>query len=414
MLKRLALPLLILSLLLAAGCAAAAAGGVSERAAQRIARDFLLDSPTYQYDGIADSVEMVQSEEADDGWRFVYRFESLHGGYGDRTGQVLTQVITPHTAVITVKDSEVSSALLDGQWEMVAQTPITTPLPTSGIPQPSGLSPQGLPGREGAAASAGAIFPAVGGIQPSGIWVTGLGKVSVQPDLALLNLGVEVLAPTVQGAVGRASASMNAILDALTRRGIAERDIQTRFFNIYPRYNYREVVRCPNEGPLPLPIPTPTPMPPYSLEPLPGEFRLETEGCYRTSEQVLEGYQVSNQVTVKVRDLEAVGVIIDEVAQAGGDDIRIQGISFTVEAPTALQAQAREEAVQDALAKARQYAQLTGVQVGPLLYITESGVFPSVLDFGRAETFAAPVLPTPISGGELEVQVMVQAVFAIQ
>ena len=215
----------------------------------------------------------------------------------------------------------------------------------------------------------------------AGIWVTGLGKVTLEPDLALLSQGVETRADTVEEARAEAAAAMTGIIEALKAKGIADKDIQTRYFNISPEYTYQEVY--------------------------------ENGRSYR--KQVLTGYRVTNTVTAKIRDLDIVGETIDDVVLAGGDASRIQSIRFTVEDSSAAQVQARESAVIDALAKADQFATLTGVTRGNLLFITESsGGVPVVQDFARIE--AAPFadgVATPISAGELEVQVSVQAVFAI-
>ena len=226
----------------------------------------------------------------------------------------------------------------------------------------------------------GYVSPQVGSSQ-TGIWVTGLGKVMVEPDLALLNLGVESRAKTVKEANAQAAVAMNAIIDTLKGHGVADKDIQTQFFNIRPQYEWTEVI----------------------------------EGGIRTNKQVLVGYIVSNTVAAKIRDLTSIGTVIDDVANAGGDLTRINGISFTVEDQTPLMVQARELAVKDALAKAQQLADLTGVQLGRLVYIAESGSgVPVVRDFGvRIEAMAASAAPTPISGGELEIQLNVQAVFEI-
>ena len=216
----------------------------------------------------------------------------------------------------------------------------------------------------------------------SGIWVTGQGKVTLEPDLAILRLGVEARAKTVEEARAEAAVAMAGIRDALKSQGIADRDIQTRFFNIYPEYTYQEMY--------------------------------EDGRCY--NKQVLTGYRVSNSVTVKVRDMDILGVTIDEVVAAGGDATRIDGIQFTIEDASVAQTQAREKAISDALVKAEQFASLTGVGRGSLLFITEvGGGAPAVYDYGvRAESFDAVSAPTSISTGELEVQVSVQAVFAIE
>ena len=170
---------------------------------------------------------------------------------------------------------------------------------------------------------------------------------------------------------------MNGIINSLNARGIVGTDVQTQHFNIHTRYDWPE----------------------------PGR-------------QVLVGYVVSNGVAVKIRDLDAVGEIIDEITIAGGDSTRINNIGFTVEDQTPYAAELRELAVNDALTKARHYADLTGVTLGSMLSITESGGGNLMeRDFGSgsfAMARSAAVPPTNISSGELELNLNIQAVFQIQ
>ena len=227
-----------------------------------------------------------------------------------------------------------------------------------------------------------ALQRAQSGVSQSGIWVTGEGTIALEPDLALLNLGVEATAGTVAEARGEAASAMDAIVAALKAQGVEDRDIQTRFFNISPRYEYQEVLE---EG-------------------------------FRRGKQVLVGYVVNNSASVKIRDLDSVGRVIDEVADAGGDVTRINGISFTVDDAKPFMVTLREQAVGDALARAQQFADLTGVTLGELLFITEAtGGAPVISDFAE-EAFAVRALAAPttqISGGELELRVSVRAVFGI-
>ena len=176
---------------------------------------------------------------------------------------------------------------------------------------------------------------------------------------------------------------MTAIVAFLTTNGVAERDIRTQSFNISPQYTFQE--------------------------------RIDSTGS-RTNERVLTGYQVTNTVSVKVRELDQTGAILDGVVKAGGDLVRVNGSSFSVDDPAPLKVQARELAVQQALEKAQELATLTGVSLGRLIFISETSSTPIYNtveargDFALASSFA----PTPISGGETQIQVSVQAVFAIQ
>ena len=207
-----------------------------------------------------------------------------------------------------------------------------------------------------------------------GIWVTGQGSIALEPDLALVNIGVEAQARTVAEARDQAATAMAAIVAAVKAHGLTDADIQTRSFNIWPRYDYIE----------------------------------------RT--QVLAGYTVSNTASIKIRDLDDVGPIIDDVANAGGDATRINGISFTVEDPEPFMQDLRAAAVGDALAKAQHFADLTGVSLGSLIFIAEAGGrSPVVQDFGaRGIALEAAAAPTSISGGELELTLSVQAAFGIR
>jgi len=204
-----------------------------------------------------------------------------------------------------------------------------------------------------------------------GITVSGQGEAIGAPDLATVNLGVEAFRDRVQAAREDAAAAMNQVISVLRDRGIEERDIQTSSFNIYPRYDQNG--------------------------------------------QNITGFQVSNQVTVKIRDLNALGNIIDEVVVAGGDLTRFQGISFSIENPKPVEEQARAAAVADLTAKANQLGSLTGVQLGRLVSISESGGFPYPMPIAE-RAFAAQdaASSTNIVPGEVQVMVTLNATFAIQ
>ena len=213
--------------------------------------------------------------------------------------------------------------------------------------------------------------------QQVGISVSARGEVVTTPDLVMLNAGVESRADTVETARAQAAQGMDRMIQVLNGRGIQSADIQTRFFSISPDYVWDDMTR----------------------------------------EQKLVGYVVNNQVSVKIRDMDSVGVIIDDLATAGGDLVRINGVNFTVENPEALESQAREKAIEVLTAKARQFAQLMGVQLGPPISLTEGGGFaPRGADFyaySMSEALATPAAPaTSISGGELTVSVSVSGVFS--
>ena len=212
----------------------------------------------------------------------------------------------------------------------------------------------------------------------SGIWVTGVGQMTAAPDIATINGGVEAVAKTVSEARGMAAEAMDALMKALTARGIEERDIQTTRFSIYPEYQYDR-----------------------------DKDRSE-----------LVGYRVNNQISVTIRNLDQVGMVIDDMVEAGGDLARFNGIHFGLDDSKPLEVEARKLAVEDMTAKAMQLADNAGVSLGDLVFISESvGASPRVDDFLEYATFEAEqssAVDTPISGGELSVTITVQGVFNME
>ena len=230
---------------------------------------------------------------------------------------------------------------------------------------------------------------AAAGDANTGISVTGSGKASAAPDLAVLSLGVEAFAGSVAEARNQAAGAMDQVINVLLASGIPEKDIQTRHFNINPRYTSREVTRC---------------------------LGANQTNCFKEREQVIIGYQVTNQLSVQVRELDAVGSLIDGVTAAGGDLIRFQGVNFSIEDTQALEIEAREAAVADLVTKATQIADLTGVALGKPVFITEVGrsAPKSLAIASRSFDGAAAAIETPILAGEQDVVITLQARYAIQ
>ena len=220
--------------------------------------------------------------------------------------------------------------------------------------------------------------------QPSGgqtgILVNGEGRVSVEPDLAIVNIGVEAQAETVAEARADAAGAMSSVVAAVKGRGLSDADIQTTSFNIWPQYQYEEI---------------------------------ERDGR-RVNRQVLVGYTVSNSAAIKVRDLGTIGPIIDEVAEAGGDFTRINGVSFTVEDTKPFMDDLREAAFEEAEAKASQLANLAGVELGQAMFISEGVATPDAVRSDLAfRAVAMESRATPISAGETELSLTISALFGI-
>jgi len=92
-----------------------------------LAIGFLKNAPTFAFDGIDDSLtveDVMILESFPEQYVIAINFESLHGGYGDRTSQILTQAITPHTIRVTIVDGQITSAIIDGVWDEISQETI--------------------------------------------------------------------------------------------------------------------------------------------------------------------------------------------------------------------------------------------------------------------------------------------------
>ncbi len=227
----------------------------------------------------------------------------------------------------------------------------------------------------------------------TGIWVNGTGKATGAPDLGVLEVGVEALATTASEARGMAAKAIDATVSMLKANDIRDKDLQTSQFRINPQYNMQEISRC-TDG-------------------------LEEEGngteCRTEFERVLIGYQVTNTLTVKVRNLESMSSIIDGATEIAGNLVRINAVDFTIEDTKPLLKVAREEAIADLLDKANSMATLSGVKLGKLVFLSElEGSSPQAFARMEAADFGfGGNQPTSILAGELDVNVNVQGVFAI-
>lgn len=206
------------------------------------------------------------------------------------------------------------------------------------------------------------------------IHVTGSGSVVGEPDIATLNLGVSAEKASVEEAREAAASAMTDVIESLKANNVAEKDIQTENFSIYPQYDYTDNGR------------------------------------------VLRGYRVNNTVRAKVRDLESLSDVIDDAAAAGGDIVVVNGIQFMIEDATALQTQARALAVKNAEAKAQTLAEASGVTLGKPVTITEiqSGGGPRIAFAESAAFDDSARSSTPVEAGELTVTVNITIVYEIK
>jgi uncharacterized protein len=208
-----------------------------------------------------------------------------------------------------------------------------------------------------------------------GIWVSGVGKVTIIPDIANVSLGVSAQASKVTDAQSQAAIAMDKVMAALTGKGIDKKDIQTQYYSIQPNYKYDNT----------------------------------------SGQSTISGYSVSNTVNVKIKNVDSTGVVIDAVVAAGGDNTRINGISFSVEKPELSYAQARKAAMEDAKAKAEDLAKLANVTLGKATYVSEStATSPIPYPVYRGADMASAAPDTAISPGETDIVLNVQVAYAIQ
>lgn len=200
------------------------------------------------------------------------------------------------------------------------------------------------------------------------------GRAARAPDIAVFSAGVASTGATAGQALSANAANMNRVIAALEKAGVASRDIQTSNLSLNPVYS--EPRRLPN-------------------------------GAVEQSPPRITGYQVSNQVTVKQRNLDQFGKVIDTLVAAGAN--QVNGPSFQVDNSDAAMDEARVDAIRKARARAELYASAAGLRIVRVLTIGESsGYAPPVPMYRMAVAQAAEA--TPVAPGEvaLTVNVMVQ------
>ena len=163
------------------------------------------------------------------------------------------------------------------------------------------------------------------------IAMTGHGETRGAPDMAQVTAGVSTMAPTAAQALSANSSHMKGVFAALVKLGVPERNIQTSNFFVSPQYS---------------------------------------NGDNNTPRR-LTGYQVNNDVTVRLEDVGKLGGALDALVAAGAN--QINGVSFSIQNSAPLLEKARADAVADARARAQTYAKAAGVTLGPILSISEGG-----------------------------------------
>lgn len=200
------------------------------------------------------------------------------------------------------------------------------------------------------------------------VTVGGEASVGAAPDSAILRIGVSTQASTARDASNANAQKTTAVLAALKESGIADKDVQTAWLSLQPQYESN-----------------------------------------RPGSPHVVGFQASNQLSVRARDLKSLPAVLDRAVGAGATDI--SGIEFGVSEQSKLLDQAREAAIADARRKAELYARAAGAHLGQVIAIAEDNAFPPARPMAAGAFRAAAV---PIAPGEQTLHVNVSVTYALE
>ena len=205
------------------------------------------------------------------------------------------------------------------------------------------------------------------------IVVTGVGEASRAPDMATMTIGVETEGATAAEALRRNSAQMDVTMKSLKDAGVSSKDIQTSQISVGARYDYSQDGKPPR----------------------------------------IIGYQATNSLTVKLKDLDKAGAIIDRAIGVGAN--RLDSIAFGFDDPKPIMNDARRAAVVDGRDKAKLYADAAGVKLGQLMSISDSfGYQPGPVPMMARMEMDGAAKAVPIAPGESTASATVTLVYAIE
>ncbi|ATY31118.1 SIMPL domain-containing protein [Sphingomonas psychrotolerans] len=221
-------------------------------------------------------------------------------------------------------------------------------------------------------AASAQVLPAPALIDGTILEVVSEGKTTRAPDLAVINTGVVTQAPTAAGALSDNAARVKRVVAALKGAGVADRDIRTTNISLQPQYRYAE-----NTPP------------------------------------AITGYQASNTVSVRFRDIARAGTILDSLVREGAN--QIDGPTLSLDKPETALDEARADAVAKARVRAGFYARLAGLRVDRILSISEnSGTSAPIMAGAMRENMAAADANTKVIPGEQDVTVSLSVRFLLK
>ncbi len=200
--------------------------------------------------------------------------------------------------------------------------------------------------------------------------VTGEGKATAAPDVAMVTVGISAKGATVKDAQNQINSTINKVSTAVKSLGVDAKDIQTTNYNINPSYDY-------------------------------------------TGGQRLTGYSASTNLSIKVRQIERANSVIDEATANGAN--QVGGISFDVDDKSKSENEARQKAVADAKKKAEDAAKIAGFKLGRIInYSEDFGGLPRPIPMLSAADIKAQGAPTQIEPGSSDITVVVTLSYEIQ
>ena len=211
---------------------------------------------------------------------------------------------------------------------------------------------------------------------PRELTMTGTGDASAVPDQLSFSLEVHLSRPELDDALAAASRSMSRVLSSLEEHGVDKGDVQTTGLSMDPVYDY------PNYGP-----------------------------------PVLRGYRVSQRASVLVDELKRGGAAVTAAVAAGGNDVRVDNLRLLVGDTAAVMKEARDAAVEEARAKAEQYAAASGETLGGVATISEVRAKPLPTPIpaeGYARAMGDMAVAVPIRAGRDEASVTVKIVWHLE
>ncbi len=200
--------------------------------------------------------------------------------------------------------------------------------------------------------------------------VTGEGKVTATPDVALVTVGIQANGSTVKAAQDQINSTINKVSEAVKKLGIGSKDIKTTNYSINPSYDF-------------------------------------------TNSQKITGYSASTNLSIKVRQLDKANSVIDSATSNGAN--QVGGISFDIDDKTKLENEARQKAVDEAKKKALEAAKISGFKLGRIINYSENfGGLPRPIPMLQAADIKAQGSPTQIEPGSAEITVIVTLSYEIQ